>query len=143
MVPILAPVVGIAVQFGRAVRRGLAEPEFRGLLYMVAVVVTSGTVFYRLVERWGWVDSLYFTMVTLTTVGYGDAAPITMPGKLMACVIMLTGFAIIAVPTGVVTAELGREIARNRRHLRCRECGWDDHDHRARFCQQCGIRLPG
>ena len=64
------------------------------------------------------------------------------PGKMMASIIMLTGFAIIAVPTGVVTAELGLEMARSRRkHNGCPECGWDDHDRRAVFCQQCGTRL--
>ena len=87
-------------------------------------------------------QSIYWAIVTITTVGYGDVAPVTLAGKLMACVIMLTGFAIIAVPTGVVTAELGREISRSRRlPIRCRECGWDDHDIRARCCQQCGTRL--
>jgi voltage-gated potassium channel len=57
---------------------------------------------------------------------------------------MLTGFAIIAVPTGVVTAELGRAMSRGGAppRRRCNECGWEDHDHRARFCQQCGSRLP-
>ena len=87
-------------------------------------------------------QSIYWAVVTLTTVGYGDVSPITVPGKLMACVIMLTGFAIIAVPTGVVTAELGREISRSRRNNRkCRECGWADHDTRAHYCQQCGEPL--
>jgi voltage-gated potassium channel len=63
-------------------------------------------------------------------------------GKVMASIIMLTGLAILAVPTGVVTAGMGREMARSRREdSGCRECGWDDHDHRAVFCQQCGTRL--
>jgi voltage-gated potassium channel len=61
----------------------------------------------------------------------------------MASVIMLTGFSILAVPTGVVTAELGREMARTRTdRRRCGECGWEGHDSRAQFCQQCGTRLP-
>jgi voltage-gated potassium channel len=61
----------------------------------------------------------------------------------MASLVMLTGFAILAVPTGVVTAELGREISRQRQdHRRCAECGWEGHDARARFCHQCGTRLP-
>lgn len=87
-------------------------------------------------------QSIYWAIVTLTTVGYGDVAPVTVLGKMMASVIMLTGFAIIAVPTGVVTAEIGREIGRSRRgkHV-CRECGWNDHDSRAQFCLQCGTRL--
>jgi voltage-gated potassium channel len=104
------------------------------LMYLIEHTVNPG---FRNIPQ-----SIYWAIVTITTVGYGDVAPVTVLGKLMACVIMLTGFAIIAVPTGVVTAELGREIARSRRvHVRCRECGWDEHDHRARFCQQCGVKL--
>ena len=88
-------------------------------------------------------QAIYWAIVTITTVGYGDAAPITVAGKMMASAIMLTGFAIIAVPTGVVTAELGREISRGReRRRRCLACDWDEHGPRARFCQQCGTPLP-
>jgi voltage-gated potassium channel len=62
---------------------------------------------------------------------------------MMASVIMLTGFAILAVPTGVFSAELRREMARSRGgHGRCPGCGWHEHDPRARFCQQCGGPLP-
>jgi len=86
-------------------------------------------------------QSIYWAIVTITTVGYGDIAPVTVLGKMMASVIMLTGFAIIAVPTGIVTSELGREIEAARPQRRCKECGWDDHDARARHCQQCGVKL--
>lgn len=118
------------------------------LFTVLAFVCVEGTVMYLIEHRdnpgfRNIPQSIYWAIVTLTTVGYGDVAPITVAGKLMACVIMLTGFAIIAVPTGVVTAELGREINRSRRvPIRCRECGWDDHDIRAQCCQQCGVRLP-
>jgi voltage-gated potassium channel len=86
-------------------------------------------------------QSIYWAIVTITTVGYGDIAPVTVLGKMMASVIMLTGFAIIAVPTGIVTSEIGRELLAARARRRCRECGWDDHDARARHCQQCGVAL--
>jgi voltage-gated potassium channel len=118
------------------------------LFTVMAFVCVEGTVMYLIEHNVNpgfrnIPQSIYWAIVTLTTVGYGDVAPITVAGKLMACVIMLTGFAIIAVPTGVVTAELGREISRSRRvQIRCRECGWDDHDIRAQCCQQCGTRLP-
>lgn len=118
------------------------------LFSVLAFVCVEGTIMYLLEHgsNPGFRNipqSIYWAIVTLTTVGYGDVAPITIAGKLMACVIMLTGFAIIAVPTGVVTAELGREISRTRRRpIRCRECGWEDHDIRAQCCQQCGARLP-
>jgi len=86
-------------------------------------------------------QSIYWAIVTITTVGYGDVAPVTVLGKIMASLIMLTGFSIIAVPTGIVTTEIGREIQSSRRKRRCNECGWEDHDSRARHCQQCGVAL--
>ncbi len=118
------------------------------LFSVMALVCVEGTVMYLLEHsvNAGFRNipqSIYWAIVTITTVGYGDVAPTTVLGKMMASVIMLTGFAILAVPTGVVTAELGREISKHRRsHRQCRECGWDDHDSRARHCQQCGVRLP-
>jgi len=84
-------------------------------------------------------QAIYWAVVTITTVGYGDVAPITFAGKLAATVIMLTGFAILAVPTGVVTAELGRQLQRDDRT--CRECGKRGHDPTAHYCMNCGERL--
>lgn len=118
------------------------------LFVVMTLVCVEGTIMYLLessVNR-GFANipqSIYWAIVTLTTVGYGDVAPVTVLGKVMASLVMLTGFAILAVPTGVVTAELGREISRQRQdHRRCSECGWEGHDARARFCHQCGTRLP-
>lgn len=117
------------------------------LFSVIAIVCVEGTLMY-LIEHGNGSGfdniplSMYWAVVTLTTVGYGDIAPVTVLGKLMASVIMLTGFAIIAVPTGIVTAELGREISAGRiANRRCRECGWEGHDARARFCHQCGNQL--
>ena len=114
---------------------------------VLTLVLVEGTVMYVL-EKDDNPDfanipqSVYWAVVTLTTVGYGDVAPVTVLGKLMASVIMLTGYAIIAVPTGIVTFEIGQEIKQSRsRPRRCEECGWEKHDHRARFCHQCGTEL--
>ena len=118
------------------------------LFAVMTLVCIEGTVMYLLEgeDNPGFHNipqAIYWAIVTITTVGYGDAAPITVPGKMMASAIMLTGFAIIAVPTGMVSAELGREITRrHQRRRRCRACDWDDHDPRARFCQQCGTPFP-
>lgn len=118
------------------------------LFSVLALVCVEGTVMYLIEESSNpgfrnIPQSIYWAIVTITTVGYGDVAPVTVLGKMMASVIMLTGFAILAVPTGVVTVELGREMTRHRRAARrCGECGWEDHDSRALFCQQCGTRLP-
>jgi len=117
------------------------------LFSVLALVCVEGTVMYLLEHsvNAGFRNipqAIYWAIVTITTVGYGDVAPVTVLGKMMASVIMLTGFAILAVPTGVVTAELGREMARSRQaQIRCRECGWGEHEQRAVFCQQCGTRL--
>ena len=114
---------------------------------VLALVLVEGTIVYVL-ERDANPDfsnipqAIYWAIVTITTVGYGDVAPVTVPGKFMASIIMLTGFAIIAVPTGIVTSEIGREMrARRRDDRRCDECGWTEHDPRALCCQQCGTRL--
>ena len=75
-------------------------------------------------------------------MGYGDVAPMTVPGKILASIIMLTGFSIIAVPTGIVTAELGRAMNQvNMDRRRCVECGWVGHDPAANFCKHCGQKL--
>jgi voltage-gated potassium channel len=117
------------------------------LFSVLALVCVEGTVMYLLeqADNKGFRNipqSIYWAIVTITTVGYGDVAPVTVLGKMMASVIMLTGFAILAVPTGVVTVEMGRAIDRHRRKSHpCGSCGWDDHDRRARFCQQCGAEL--
>lgn len=114
-------------------------------LTVFSVVLVEGTIMYVL-EKDANPDfanipqAIYWAIVTITTVGYGDVAPVTLLGKMMASVIMLTGFAIIAVPTGIVTHEIGREM-RGRHCRRCKECGWEENDMRARFCQQCGVAL--
>ncbi|MGV3485470.1 MAG: ion transporter [Planctomycetaceae bacterium] len=118
------------------------------LVSVVALVCVEGTMMYVLEQgvNGGFANipqSIYWAVVTITTVGFGDVTPVTVAGKLMACVIMLTGFAIIAVPTGVVTSEMHREITQSKRARKlCLQCGWAWHDIRARFCQQCGERLP-
>ncbi len=117
------------------------------LTTIVALVLVEGTVVYVL-EHDANPDfanipqAIYWAVVTITTVGYGDVAPVTVPGKMMASIIMLTGFAIIAVPTGIVTTEIGRAIGiQSGPRRRCNTCGWGEHDKRALHCQQCGTKL--
>ena len=85
----------VFVRFYRALKMGFGEPSFRGLLYLTSVVIGSGTVFYRFVEDWSWVDSLYFTVITLTTVGYGDLSPTRTISKLFTVVIVLLGIGLL------------------------------------------------
>jgi voltage-gated potassium channel len=86
--------------------------------------------------------SVYWAIVTLTTVGYGDIAPRTALGQAIAAMIMILGYGIIAVPTGIVTVELGN-VARRDALLAssCPRCGLGEHAADARFCRGCGERL--
>lgn len=73
---------GVALEFERSYLRLLIGPEFRPIFGMVAITLTVGTVFYSLVEKWSVLDALYFCVITLATIGYGDETPITRIGKL-------------------------------------------------------------
>jgi voltage-gated potassium channel len=86
--------------------------------------------------------SIYWAIVTLTTVGYGDIAPGTALGKLLSALVMILGYGIIAVPTGIVTSELTRAQGPARRDGPvCPSCGARDHPPDASFCRLCGTRL--
>lgn len=95
MIPIVAPIIGLFRRFGRAIGLGWNEPDFRGLLYSVAAIIGTGTVFYRAAEGWAWTDSLYFTVITLTTVGYGDLSPTGPGSKLFTVVFLLVGIGLL------------------------------------------------
>ncbi|MFP1684306.1 ion transporter [Alloalcanivorax sp. C16-1] len=86
--------------------------------------------------------SIYWAIVTITTVGYGDISPQTPFGQAVASLAMITGYAIIAVPTGIVTAEMSRAHMVKRYERECPNCHRHDHDPDARFCKQCGTGLP-
>jgi voltage-gated potassium channel len=85
--------------------------------------------------------SIYWSIVTLTTVGYGDVSPQTSIGQLLAALIMITGYAIIAVPTGIVTVELSHAFKRKISTQACPECSAEGHDSDAKFCKYCGSIL--
>lgn len=85
--------------------------------------------------------SIYWAVVTVTTVGYGDISPKTSMGKLLATLAMLMGYAIIAVPTGIVTVGL-QEAREARRNRQCLNYSLNKHDVDAHFCKNCGHELP-
>ena len=92
----------------------------------------------------GFVDiptSLYWAIVTLTTVGFGDIAPKTPEGRALASVVMIIGYSIIAVPTGIVTVELTRAGRGREADPECPVCRRTGHDGDARFCKHCGARM--
>lgn len=87
--------------------------------------------------------SIYWAIVTVTTVGYGDVAPNTVLGQVLASLLMITGYAIIAVPTGIITTEMGRikdpEVKLNTQV--CQNCNHHLHDDDAKYCKKCGETL--
>ena len=80
----------------RGIRDGLKEPEFRGLFWSVLLILLSGTWFYHQVEGWSWLDAFYFSVITLTTVGYGDFSPQTAVGKIFTIIYIIIGLGILS-----------------------------------------------
>ncbi|WP_434357012.1 ion transporter [Parasalinivibrio latis] len=87
--------------------------------------------------------SIYWAIVTMTTVGYGDIVPQTDIGKALASLTMLMGYSIIAVPTGIITAHMGQHLTRQRQLIRCPNCSKSDHDADADYCKYCGSSIAG
>ena len=85
--------------------------------------------------------SVYWAVVTLTTVGYGDIAPVTALGQFLSAVLMIMGYGIIAVPTGIVTTELVRGQQGEMTTQACHECSLEGHDPDAKYCKGCGAQL--
>ncbi|EAS43891.1 ion transporter [Photobacterium profundum] len=87
-------------------------------------------------------QSIYWAIVTITTVGYGDMIPHTVMGKALASLTMLLGYSILAVPTGIITAELSQEMKTHREFIRCPNCATSGHETDAEYCKKCGTKLP-
>ena len=86
-------------------------------------------------------QSIYWAIVTITTVGYGDVAPVTALGKMIASFIMILGYSIIAVPTGIMSASVAIENRRKTVDVKCPRCGAGNHAHDAMYCKKCGENL--
>ncbi len=113
------------------------------LLFLMIFSVIVGSMMYMVEgHREGFESipqSVYWAVVTVTTVGYGDVAPQTPIGKFFATLLMLAGYSIIAVPTGIVTAEM-RNKRQNLEKI-CPRCGNDDIDDDANYCKKCAERV--
>ena len=86
-------------------------------------------------------QSVYWAIVTMTTVGYGDLAPQTVTGKLLASLVMIMGYGIIAVPTGIVSVEIAATLRNTTETQACTECGAEGHAVDARYCKYCSAEL--
>lgn len=128
--------------------RALSASRRKILVFLsgVLILVTlSGSLMYLIEgEANGFTSiptSIYWAIVTMTTVGYGDISPQTPLGQVLASFLMILGFSIIAVPTGIVTAQMGYDMARGVSPQACPGCGRQGHDADAVFCKYCGERI--
>jgi voltage-gated potassium channel len=118
-------------------------------MFFIAILVTIlGSVMYivesgRNGEKFSSIPtSIYWAIVTITTVGYGDITPITELGKVISAFVMLLGYAIIAIPTGIVVGEVIGEFKNTPASGRaCPNCGIEGHEDRAKFCRRCATPL--
>ncbi|ARN75461.1 ion transporter [Oceanicoccus sagamiensis] len=115
------------------------------LFFVLILVTIFGSLMY-IIEGpiYGFTSiprSIYWAIVTVTTVGYGDITPHTIFGQAIAALAMLTGYAIIAVPTGIISAELISEMQRERTVIRCSNCERFGHEADAEYCRFCGTEL--
>lgn len=116
---------------------------FLGMVIIIVIIV--GTLMYLIEGREHGFDSIprsiYWAIVTLTTVGYGDIAPGTVFGQAIASVLMILGYAIIAVPTGIVTTEFTMAKKQSLNTQSCPACSREGHDDDAKNCKYCGSKL--
>lgn len=141
----LAQYVGEARVLGSALRASRYKISVF-LVAVVTIVIVVGSVMYLVEGAAAGFTSIpigvYWAVVTLTTVGYGDIAPITPLGQTLASFVMILGYGIIAVPTGIVTSELTSQArAAMGPYRSCPECGHREPDAQASFCKRCGTGL--
>jgi voltage-gated potassium channel len=134
------------ISFLGAALRSSAKKISIFMLVVIAIVLILGSIMY-VVETGenGFTsipESIYWAIVTITTVGYGDIAPVTPVGKLIASLIMLMGYSIIAVPTGILTTEIALMSRSTKKGTEaCPSCGKEGHDDNAVYCKFCGEKL--
>lgn len=129
--------------------KALKESKQKIMVFLFGVTILTvllGTIMYLIESDEAGFDSIprsiYWAIVTLTTVGYGDIHPATSLGQFVASIVMITGYAIIAVPTGIVSAEMVKaEISPQLNTQSCPSCSREGHDDNAEYCNHCGSEL--
>ena len=140
----LSQYIGVAANLRIAFRESLRKITVFLFVVVTIVVVVSALMFQIEGEANGFTSipaSMYWAIVTVTTVGYGDISPKTVPGRILASILMTVGYGIIAVPTGIVTLEFARAATASGPVRICRECGLQPHDTDALYCKRCGTEL--
>lgn len=154
--------MGKFVEESTRLRAALIASRAKIMVFLYTVLIIAilvGTLMYYIEGRENGFksipESVYYTIVTLTTVGYGDITPHTAIGKLLSMLLMIIGFGIITVPTGIVSVEFVKQIEehndgdklhhkeRKRNELlpKCKKCGNTEHRSEAKFCHQCGHKI--
>lgn len=133
---------------GRLLINSLTASRIKISIFLFAVltiVIIVGTLMYLIEgESGGFVSipkSIYWAIVTMTTVGYGDITPQTAFGQFLSAIIMILGYGIIAVPTGIVTLEMNQQIKKSKNGKTCPSCDYFPNDEDARYCKKCGKPL--
>lgn len=128
-------------------RRALVDSRHKIIVFfgsILIIVVIVGTLMYIIEHGQSGFDSIprsiYWAIVTITTVGYGDISPSTVLGQTLASILMIIGYAIIAVPTGIVTSEMVKTKDAEKQKS-CSECGATTLTENSNFCHQCGVKL--
>jgi len=112
----------ILYQFYKRMRIVFGNPELRGLFLFTGIIVVLGALFYHKVEGWNYFNSLYFTVITLTTIGYGDFVPVTPLGKMFTIIYVFLGLGVLAMFISTV-AEYSLQEQRQRRETKKAQIG--------------------
>jgi voltage-gated potassium channel len=126
----------------------LKKSRYKIIVFMmvvaIVVIIMGSLVFVVEGPENGYTSipvSIYWAITTLTTVGYGDITPQTIGGRFISSLIMLIGYSIIAVPTGIITSDLISVNNKNKDKRKCKNCHSEDHDDNSVFCKYCGAKL--
>jgi len=137
------------LQEASALRRALLVSRHKIAVFLTAVliVVVIASALFHLAEGGAnenldsMPEAMYWAVITMTTVGYGDITPSTVMGRFITAALVLMGYAMIIVPTGILSAEMSAHRRRRVSAQACRNCMREDHDADAAFCKHCGERL--
>lgn len=140
--------MGHYIQGGNILTDALKNSRAKIIVFLVSmltiVIIMGGIMYFIESEEAGFTSiprSIYWAIITITTVGYGDIAPMTPVGQALASIIMLFGYAIIAVPTGIVSSEITASKKSDAKLYKCPNCGVEGHEAYAKFCKECGEKL--
>lgn len=140
--------LGRFVGEGDQLKKAILASRYKITVFMstvVMIVIIMGTIMYLVEGKESGFDNIpksaYWAIVTLTTVGYGDIYPQTLLGQMIASFVMVLGYAIIAVPTGIVTVELQKNRTQQETRV-CKNCSSKEHGKDAIYCQFCSEKLP-